>query len=98
MATRIPMTRNATGEVRNAYRGISWTGLFFGPFVPLFRGHILGAIVWIIVLPTLLGHLIMMLVYNGWHQNWLIGKGYGIGGQIGFGASNTITIVNNVAK
>lgn len=37
MATKVMMKNERTGKFKKAYEGFSWTALFFGPLVPLFR-------------------------------------------------------------
>ena len=39
---RFEMEQEASGKVISVKRGFSFTYLFFGPFVPLLRGHIAG--------------------------------------------------------
>lgn len=39
MATRVMMKNTKTGIRKEGYFGFSWTYLFFGFWVPLFRGH-----------------------------------------------------------
>ena len=39
MATRIQMRQKVTGVYKDGFIGFSWTYLFFGFFVPVFRGH-----------------------------------------------------------
>lgn len=42
MADKILM-KNEHGVIKKAYIGFSWTSLFFGFFVPMFRGDWIGA-------------------------------------------------------
>ena len=79
MATLIPMANPNTGTEVPAYLGFSWTGLFFGPFVPLWRGHWSWFfILAIIAIPTFWGGaaIIAALIYNDKHKNYLMAKGY----------------------
>ena len=40
MATGIPIKHNESGMMKTGLHGFSWTYLFFGWFVPLFRGEL----------------------------------------------------------
>lgn len=75
---RFEMRQAATGKVVSVKRGFSFTYLFFGPFVPLFRGHIAGFFLTLLI--TLcscgLGHLILLFCYNGMYINWLANHGF----------------------
>lgn len=75
---RFKMRQAATGKTVQVKRGFSFTYLFFGPFVPLFRGHIGGFFLTLLV--TLCscgtGHLILLFCYNGMYINWLVKHGY----------------------
>lgn len=61
MATRINISHTASGMYKNGYYGFSWTYLFFGPLVPLFRGEILIACLHLVF--TLLTGGLWQLVY-----------------------------------
>ena len=41
-AERFKMIQKSTGKIKSVKRGFSYTYLFFGSLVPLFRGHIGG--------------------------------------------------------
>jgi hypothetical protein len=78
MAIAVPMINRVTQSRKMGMQGFSWTTLFFGPFPALFRGHFLAFLV-IIVLAFLtfgISSIIFAFLYNGWHWNWLISKGY----------------------
>jgi hypothetical protein len=98
MATKIQMVNPATGAVKDAFQGISWTCCFFGPCPALVRGHILGFIVMLSVVWTVIGPIIFMFTYNGWHYNWLAGKGYkpafGLNGGISQNANSIASVIN----
>jgi hypothetical protein len=75
---RFYMIQNATGRRISVKRGFSFTYLFFGPFVPLFRGHIGGFFLTFFVELFSLGiaRLILLFCYNGMYINWLAANGY----------------------
>ena len=94
MASPIQMVQQSTGAMKMAYHGFSWTTLFFGPFPALFRGHFLGFLLILIadLITVGLANFIFIFTYNGWHKNWLMGKGYipAVGlGIMGAGINNT---------
>ncbi|GEM_PF-1127759 len=75
---RFAMHQAASGKTVQVKRGFSFTYLFFGCLVPLFRGHIAG-----FFLSFFLGfftcgiaHLVMVFCYNGMYINWLSNNGY----------------------
>ena len=55
MAERILMINKSTGIQKDGFYGYSWTTLFFGPFVPLFRADFL----------TFLGYFIVVVFVGG---------------------------------
>lgn len=75
---RFYMIQNATGRRISVKRGFSFTYLFFGPFVPLFRGHIGGFFLTFFVelLSMGIARLILLFCYNGMYINWLAANGY----------------------
>lgn len=75
---RFYMIQGATGRMIYVKRGFSFTYLFFGPFVPLFRGHIGGFFLTFFVELLSLGiaRLILLFCYNGMYINWLAANGY----------------------
>lgn len=86
MAKVIQLKHSATGLTKDGFYGFSWTTLFFGPFVPLFRGDFLTflgylAIVMLIGLITagIGGYfcfIIWAFFYNGYYTKKLIENGY----------------------
>lgn len=81
MATRIQMRHSKTGVYKDGFIGFSWTYLFFGFFVPLFRGHYpMTAIHFLIYLVNwmtfgILG-VIMAFMFNKFYTLRLIEDGY----------------------
>lgn len=72
------MKNPENGLTKQAPVGFSWTSLFFGFFVPLFRGDAKWALVWLVaffVLPVL-SFIIQAFVYNKLYIQELIEKGY----------------------
>lgn len=70
--------KNATGAIKKAPTGFSWTMLFFGCFVPLFRGDfrwfflsIVGGFVTIGI-----SWLVMPFIYNKRYLGNLLEKGF----------------------
>ncbi len=75
---RFTMYQEATGKTVEVKRGFSFTYLFFGPFVPLFRGHIGGFFLslFIELCSCGLARLILLFCYNGMYINWLAKNGF----------------------
>ena len=68
---------NKTGLLKNCTLGFSWTTLFFGFFVPLFRGDIIFASIMLIstlIIPFL--WIIFPFIYNKYYIKSLLEKGY----------------------
>jgi hypothetical protein len=67
-----------TGEVKTVPTGFSWTTLFFGFFVPLFRGDILWAAIMLIVgiVTAGISVIIFPFFYNKVYIDSLLKKGY----------------------
>lgn len=76
--TALVMQNPLNGDYKNAPVGFSWTSLFFGGFVPLFRKHYSGAIWWLFLmfLTGGLSLLVQMFIYNKSYLKYLIAKGY----------------------
>lgn len=76
MATAITLKK---GElIQKSYVGFSWTTLFFGFFVPLFRGDVLWFIVFLILNTTTFGivNLILCFLYNGIYTKNKLKEGF----------------------
>lgn len=78
--------QNDFGTVKRSPRGLSWTFLFFGVFVPLFRGdwkHFLiglavsvAGIVLSFGIVTVIYTIYMFITYNETYANDLYSKGF----------------------
>ncbi|PCJ95093.1 MAG: hypothetical protein COA45_12535 [Zetaproteobacteria bacterium] len=76
--TTLIMKNKQTNDIKNAPVGFSWTGLFFGFFVPLFRKHYSAAAFWL-VLAVITGGLawcVFPFIYNKKYIKYLVDKGY----------------------
>lgn len=78
MATVVMIKHPASGLVRKGFHGFSWTYLFFGWWVPLFRGEIGLAILHLIVTLCTFGlwQLIVAFLYNRQYMTRMLEKGY----------------------
>ena len=78
MATRVMMKNPNNGLIRKGYVGFSWTYLFFGGLVPLFRGEIGTGVLHIILSTFTLGisNIIFCFLYNKQFMHRLIEKGF----------------------
>ncbi|MCK5602918.1 hypothetical protein KAR91_13635 [Candidatus Pacearchaeota archaeon] len=79
MAYKVSTFKNKkTGQVREAPVGFSWTMLFFGSLVSLFRGDWKGTAISIVLcwLTVGLSHLVFPFFYNQMYINDLLNDGY----------------------
>jgi len=92
MASLVNMVNETTGETQKAYTGFSWTALFFGFFVPMFRSDWGSGFLWLVIFlgfaiavlatdPNGIGGslglgLIMGFIYNKRHYARLVAKGF----------------------
>lgn len=78
MATRIMLHHPASGLTRKGYYGFSWTYLFFGWFVPLFRGELgVAALHFLFTFFTVgFWQLIVCFLYNRHFMTRMLEKGY----------------------
>jgi hypothetical protein len=69
---------NIPGSVKVAPVGFSWTSLFFGFFVPFFRGDWLWGLIWLVIECFIWGFamIIMAFAYNKMYINRLIKEGW----------------------
>ena len=70
--------RNSVGVTREVKLGFSWTMLFFGPLVPLFRGDLKWTLLSLIldVLTCGIGWLILPFTYNKSYVKGLLYAGW----------------------
>ena len=75
---KINLKHNQTGVSKQVKLGFSWTILFFGGFVPLFRGDLKWfAIMWLFsILTAGLAWLVFPFIYNRKYIEGLMEKGY----------------------
>jgi hypothetical protein len=66
MASAVIIRHNQSGLTKKGYYGYSWTYLFFGWFVPLFRGELGVAALHLLFSCVTLGfwQLVMSFLYN----------------------------------
>lgn len=78
MAKRVALIHPQTGLMKSGFYGFSWTFLFFGWFVPLFRGELLIALLHftITVITFGLWQIIFAFLYNKQYTSRLLEKGY----------------------
>ncbi|WP_158654013.1 HrgC protein [Helicobacter cetorum] len=78
MATTISLTKKENNLNKRAFVGFSWTTLFFGFFVPLFRGDWKWFIIMFIAdcVTLWIANLIFIFVYNRIYTINLLEKGY----------------------
>lgn len=91
MATSVQMKNDTTGLSKEGFYGYSWTTLFFGPLVPLFRADFLTflgyvIIVFIISLMTsgiggFFTFIIWSFFYNNFYTKKLLDRGYKFNGN-----------------
>jgi hypothetical protein len=78
MATKITLQHPTSGLIKNGYYGYSWTYLFFGWFVPLFRGELgVAALHLLFTLVTFFfWQIFFSFLYNKQFMTRMLEKGY----------------------
>ena len=78
MATKVTIQNPSNGLTKNGFFGFSWTYLFFGWLVPLFRGELgVGALHLLFTVCTFgLWQLIVAFLYNKQYMTRMLEKGY----------------------
>lgn len=76
--TRLVMQNPNSADVKHAPIGFSWTSLFFGPLVPLFRGHYAGFAFWLVasLFTGGLAIAVQAFIYNRRYLMNLVNNGY----------------------
>lgn len=78
MATKVVIQHPSNGLTKNGYFGYSWTYLFFGWFVPLFRGELGVAALHLLFSIFTFGiwQIIVSFLYNKQYMTRMLEKGY----------------------
>ena len=78
MAKKVVLIHPQTGLLKSGFYGFSWTFLFFGWFVPLFRGELLIALMHFAITVITFGiwQIIFAFLYNKQYTSRLLEKGY----------------------
>ena len=78
MATAVAIRHIQSGLVKNGYYGFSWTYLFFGWFVPLFRGELgIAALHLLFSLVTFcVSQIIFGFIYNKQYMTRMLTNGW----------------------
>lgn len=83
MARKVMLQHPQSGLVRKGYFGFSWTFLFFGWWVPLFRGELGAAALHLLFTLATFGlwQLILAFLYNRQFMLRMLEKGYVLADQ-----------------
>lgn len=78
MAARVMIQHPTSGLTRKGYFGFSWTYLFFGWWVPMFRGELGVAALHLLFTVVTLGlwQIIVAFLYNKQYMTRMLEKGY----------------------
>ena len=78
MAKKVALIHPQTGLIKSGFYGFSWTFLFFGWFVPLFRGELMIALLHFTITVITFGiwQIIFAFLYNKQYTSRLLEKGY----------------------
>ena len=78
MAKKVQLIHPQTGLLKSGFYGFSWTFLFFGWFVPLFRGELMIALLHFTITVITIGlwQIIFAFLYNKQYTSRLLEKGY----------------------
>jgi hypothetical protein len=78
MAKKVALIHPQTGLMKSGFYGFSWTFLFFGWFVPLFRGELMIALLHFTITVITIGlwQIIFAFLYNKQYTTRLLEKGY----------------------
>ena len=80
MAKKVIIQHPVNGLTKNGYYGYSWTYLFFGWLVPLFRGELGVAALHMLFTAFTLGlwQIIVSFLYNKQYMTRMLEKGYAL--------------------
>lgn len=80
MAKKIQLLHPKTGLMKSGYYGFSWTYLFFGWFVPIFRGELTIALLHLFITLATCGlwQIIISFLYNKQYMTRMLEKGYAL--------------------
>ena len=83
MATQIRIKHEQSGMTKDGYYGFSWTYLFFGWFVPLFRGELgVGALHLLFTIFTFgIWQFIVCFLYNKQYMTRMLTNGWVLDGS-----------------
>ena len=78
MAKPVAIIHPQSGLIKSGYFGFSWTFLFFGWFVPVFRGELLVALLHFAITVVTFGiwQVIIAFLYNKQYMTRMLEKGY----------------------
>jgi hypothetical protein len=78
MAKKVALIHPQTGLMKSGYYGFSWTFLFFGWFVPVFRGELFVALLHLAITVVTFGiwQVIIAFLYNKQYMTRMLEKGY----------------------
>ena len=78
MAKRVQLINLETGLMKSGYYGFSWTFLFFGWFVPIFRGELFISLLHFVITVFTFGlwQVIIAFLYNKQYMTRMLEKGY----------------------
>ena len=78
MAKRVQLIQPETGLMKSGYYGFSWTFLFFGSFVPIFRGELFISLLHFVITVVTFGlwQVIIAFLYNKQYMTRMLEKGY----------------------
>lgn len=90
----IEITLKKDNMVKKSYVGFSWTTLFFGFFVPLFRGDWLWAVIMLVIgfFTSFIGHIVLAFLYNKIYTTKLLESGW----QAADEYSKSVLVTNNI--
>mgnify|MGYP001265344721 CR=1 FL=1 len=82
MAIVVPIIHKESGMIKDGLYGFSWTYLFFGFFVPLFRGEVGIGVLHLVLQIFTLGfwQLIVCFLYNKQYMTRMFASGWVLNG------------------